>query len=70
MKTDVEKQKEEQERMKYEIAEELGLPHGRVGGMNVPYTNAYLGGPVGGLMTKELVTRGEALLMEQKKYKD
>ncbi|MGL4337866.1 MAG: small, acid-soluble spore protein, alpha/beta type [Turicibacter sp.] len=58
------------DKLKYEMADELGLPHKQAGAMNGPHADAYLAGSIGGMMTKELVARGEQLLMAQKNSQD
>ena len=49
-----------------EIANELGLPHNSLdGAYKSAYENGFLGGRVGGLMSKKLVEMGERQLIEE-----
>lgn len=58
--------KEALNQMKMEIANELGLPHNSVDGeVRSAYENGFLGGRVGGLMSKRLVEMGERQLIEE-----
>ena len=58
--------KEALKQMKMEIANELGLPHNSLdGAYKSAYENGFLGGRVGGLMSKKLVEMGERQLIEE-----
>lgn len=52
--------------LKYEIANELGVPHNMTNNLNdyTPGQDIYLAGNVGGQMTRRLVEMGEKMLIE------
>lgn len=58
--------KEALNQMKMEIANELGLAHNDSdGAFKSAYENGFLGGKVGGLMSKRLVEMGEKQLIQE-----
>ncbi|WP_053955989.1 alpha/beta-type small acid-soluble spore protein [Inediibacterium massiliense] len=54
-------------KLKYEIANELGVPHNMSANPNdyTPGQDIYLAGNVGGQMTKKLVEMGEEMLINK-----
>ncbi|WP_425447392.1 small, acid-soluble spore protein, alpha/beta type [Dethiothermospora halolimnae] len=55
--------------LKYEIANELGVPHNMNANPNdyTPVQNIYMAGNVGGQMTKRLIQKGEEMLINKNK---
>ncbi len=54
-------------RLKYEIANELGVPHNMTENPNAytPGQDIYLAGNVGGQMTRRLIEMGEKMLINK-----